>query len=353
MRSKTPTPFVLVATLIVAAVLAGCSSEASTRAGAEAGGTTTAPKQVAIPTKVPTGTMLRVGDQLDYLKTVLKLAGEDQDFPYSVKYSAFIGGPPMLQAFQGGAIDTGFVGSTPLIFAQSAGQDLKAVAGWTSDVGSYGLVTAPGRHDIKDWGDLEGKKVAYQQGTAGEAVLLEALDAAGLGLSDVTTVNLPQIQVNAALQGGSADAGVQVEPLTSLYLADNPTAAQVGEATEITDRSSFLIASQKTLDDAGRSAALADYTGRIVRAFTYLQAHPEKIAKAVFVDTFGLSQQRADELVKRGKGTTFLTLPDDIDKAQQHLAELFAENEEIPSKVDVTAEFDTRFADLIEQAAQG
>ena len=30
----------------------------------------------------------------------------------------------MLQAFQGGAIDTGFVGSTPLIFAQAAGQDI-------------------------------------------------------------------------------------------------------------------------------------------------------------------------------------------------------------------------------------
>ena len=61
-------------------------------------------------TKIPAGTVIRVGDQLDYLKTVLKLSGEDQDFPYKVEYSAFIGGPPMLQAFQAGSIDTGFVG---------------------------------------------------------------------------------------------------------------------------------------------------------------------------------------------------------------------------------------------------
>ena len=347
----------VVAVALCVGVLAGCSSSASTRAGADTtgkGGTTTEPaKQVALPKTVPAGTTLRVGDQLDYLKTVLKLAGEDQDYPYKVEYSAFIGGPPMLQAFQGKALDTGFVGSTPLIFAQAAGQDLKAVAGWTSDIGSYGLVAAPGHDDIEGWGDLKGKKVAYQQGTAGEAVLLEALDKEGLKLSDITTVNLPQTQINSALQGGSADAAVQVEPLTSLYLAGAKGAAQVGDATAITDRSSFLLASQSVLDDKAKTAALADFTARIVRAFTYLAKHPEKIAKAVFVDTYHLPAARAKELTERGKGISFLDLSGgDILKAQQKLADLFQANDEITAKVDVTGEFDTRFADLITAAAK-
>ena len=128
-------------------VLGACSDTASTRAGAasavaDKGPTTTAP-QATVPKEIPKGTTLRVGDQLDYLKTLLSLSGEDKDFPYTVKYSSFVGGPPMLQAFQGGALDTGFVGSTPLIFAQAGNQGLHAVAGWASEHGTYGLLTNP------------------------------------------------------------------------------------------------------------------------------------------------------------------------------------------------------------------
>ena len=122
--------------------LAACSSSASTRSSGSS--TTTDPSSVTVPKQIPAGTTLRVGDQLDYLKTVLSLAGEDKDFPYEVQYSSFVGGPPMLQAFQGGSLDTGFVGSTPLIFAQAANQSLVAVAGWatTNSVSSSVISTS-------------------------------------------------------------------------------------------------------------------------------------------------------------------------------------------------------------------
>ena len=61
-----------------------------------------------------------------------------------MKYAVFVGGPPMLQAFQGGAIDTGFVASTPLIFAQAAQQDVVAVAGWASETARYRAPHRPG-----------------------------------------------------------------------------------------------------------------------------------------------------------------------------------------------------------------
>ena len=100
-------------TLLLGLVMVAATCAAITPAGAQTTTTTSS------TTKIPAGTVIKVGDQLDYLKTVLKLSGEDQDFPYKVEYSAFVGGPPMLQAFQAGSIDTGFVGSTPLIFAQA------------------------------------------------------------------------------------------------------------------------------------------------------------------------------------------------------------------------------------------
>ena len=335
--------------LAVVGVAAGaCSSDASTRGGDEAGPTTTA-APVSVPDEVPPGTTLRIGDQLEYLQTVLRLAGEDQGLPYDVEYSSFVGGPSMLQAFQGGSIDGGFVGSTPLIFAQAQGQEIQAVAGWATEGGSYGLVTAPGVDDIDGWKDLAGKRVAYQRGTAGEAALLQALDEAGVDPADVTTVDVPITQASSALAGGSADAAISVEPLTSVYLGEHADAQVVDHADEVTDRSSFLIATRDTLDDEARSAALADYLSRLVRSFSYLKAHPDAIVQAVFVDQYGLDPARAADVVDQQGGATFVDVPGDIEDQQQHLADLFFEAGQIPEKVDVSAEFDTRFNDLVRE----
>ena len=117
-------------------VLGGCLSLALTAAcgssssGASPGGSGEANPAVSaspatLAKSIPAGTELRVGDQLDYLEDDPEARGQDKNLPYDVEYSAFIGGPPMLQAFQGGAIDTGFIGTTPLIFAQAQGQDLR------------------------------------------------------------------------------------------------------------------------------------------------------------------------------------------------------------------------------------
>ena len=341
----------LVLVAAFAALAAACSSSASTRTDAAGADPTTSVPPATAPASIPAGTVLRVGDQLDYLKTILRLGGEDQDFPYTVEYSAFIGGPPMLQAFQGGAIDTGFVASTPLIFAQAGDQDIVAVAGWATENGSYGLVTADPA--INGWKDLAGKRVAYQQGTAGEAALLQALDEVGLKLGDVTTVNLPQTQVAAALQSGSADAGLSIEPLTSLYFDAVPDGRQVADAEEITNRSSFVIASQPTLDDPAKAAALGDFLTRLVRAWKHVDENRGEIAQAVYVDTYKLTPERAAEIVAQNGSTSFVSLPGDIVPAQQRLADLFLDAGEIPKAIDVTEQFDTRYNELVQQAANG
>lgn len=331
----------------IAAGLAACGSASASTTS------TTAPAAAsATSSSIPAGTTLRVGDQLDYLKTVLSISGQDKNYPYQVQYSQFVGGPPMLQAFQGGALDTGFVGSTPLIFAQAAGQPLVAVAAWASKGSGYGLVTAPGTTSVTGWSSLKGKRVAYQVGTAGEAVLLDGLSSVGLKLSDITTVNLPQTQVSAALQGKSADAGISTEPLTSVYLASNPTAHQVATAGAITDRTDFLLADSSSLANKATAAALGDYLTRLARAFSYLRAHPEAAIQAVYVAEYHLTPARA-AVVSAEIGTpSFVQLPGNIVPAQQHLADLFHSAGQIPSKVDVASEFDPTFNAVV-AAAQG
>jgi sulfonate transport system substrate-binding protein len=340
----------LVAAVLLGVPLAACSSTASTRTGDSSPAAATPAAQVSAPATVPAGTTLRVGDQLDYLKNILHVAGQDQGFPYKVAYSAFIGGPPMLQAFQAGAVDAGFIGSTPLIFAQAGKQDIVAVAGWATPNGPYRLLSSPGGTSITGWADLKGKRVAYQQGTALEAALIQALDKVGLKLSDITTVNVPTTQVSSALQSKAADAGISVEPLTSVYLRSNPTAKVITKTDAITDRSSFFIASKKTLDDPARSAALADYVERLVKAFAYLKTHPDALAQVVYVKQYHLPLSRAQELVKETGAASFIALPGEVEAAQQKLADLFQANGEVPTKVDVSAEFDSRFNTLVEKA---
>ena len=345
---RRPTSRSLLLLVPLALVGAACSSDATTRTDTADGGTTTTAAPVEVPETIPEGTTLRIGDQLGYLETVLEVSGQDQDFPYEVSYAAFVGGPPMLQAFQGGALDAGFIASTPLIFAQAAGQDIAAVAGWAAERSLGGLVAADSA--IEGWEDLEGRRVAYQRGTSAEAAVLQGLESAGLELSDITTVDVPIVQVNAALEGGSADAGISTEPLISLYLAENPDARLVTPSTEITDRATFLIADLSSLEDPAVEAALADYTARLVRAFAFLRGDPAALATAIFVEQYGLAPDRAQELIDDGAGTAeFFPLPGEVLEPQQRLAGLFHEAGQIPEPLVVDAQFDGRFNDLVEQ----
>ena len=332
------------AALAAVSLATACSSASSQAAGDSATST-----PASVPTSIPAGLTLRVGDQLGYLQQSLKVSGQDQDLPYTVDYSAFVGGPPMLQAFQGDAIDVGFVASTPLIFAQAAQQKIVGIAGWAAEHSATRLV-AKSDSGISSWGDLKGKKVAYQVGTSAESAVLQGLQSAGLKLSDITTVNLPVTQITAALQGGSADIGVLYEPLTSSFIGQNPSFAIALEADEITDRGTFLIASDKALADDGVAAAVADYVQRLVRSTAFANSHPDAWAQALYVGEYKLPIDQGKALLAAAGKTSFLSLPGDLIEPQQNLADLYVENGEIPSKIDVSKEFDGRYNAIVAAA---
>jgi sulfonate transport system substrate-binding protein len=208
----------------------------------------------------------------------------------------------MLQAFQADAIDIGFVGDTPLIFAQAARQDVVAVAAWASDHGSNELVAAPGSK-INSWRDLKGKKLAFQQGTSLEAAGLQGLHKAGLSLSDVTPVHLPLTQISAALQGGSVDAGILVPPLDRAYLSGNPGAKVVDRSDDLTNRLSFIIASKSALADKAKAAAIREYVQRIARAYKSIAANPEAFVQSFFVGKYHLTPEAGRRLLT-DQGTT-------------------------------------------------
>ena len=306
--------------------------------------------RTAAGASIPPGTVLRVGEQLKNLSTVLSLSGENRNFPYQVQYSEFVGGPAMLQDFEGGGLDLGFIQSTPLIFAQAAGQPITAVAGWASAGSAYALVSAPGVRSIRSWADLKGKRVAYQQGTALESALLEGLESAGLHLSDITTVNVPATQIAAALQGGSADVGIEVEPLLSAYLQANPSAHVIAHPAAITEKAGFLIAASATLATGSKASAIADYITRLIKAYAYLKVHPQVTIHTVYEGQYGVTPARAAAISAAVGPTSFFELPGAMLAPQQNLANLYLAAGTIPSKIVVNKEFNPRFNSLVSSA---
>lgn len=346
MKSIRRRPALFVAAAVLAASTVSTAMASASVAGAGVAGAA-GHRKAASAAAIPAGTVLRVGEQLKNLQTVLSLGGQDQHLPYQVQYSEFIGGPAMLQAFQGGSLDVGFIQSTPLIQAQAAGQTVTAIAGWASRGSSYALVSSPGAGTIKGWAGLKGKRVAFQEGTALESALLEGLHSAGLTLDDVTPVNVPATQVATALQGGSADAGIEVEPLLSAYLQGNPGATVIARPANLTERAEFLVAAGSSLADRATSAAIADYIGRLVKAYAYLKAHPNLVTQTVYEQQYGLSPDRAAAVAKTVGPSAFFALPGGMLAPQKQLATLYLAAGLIPSSVNVAKEFDPRFNSLV------
>jgi sulfonate transport system substrate-binding protein len=292
---------------------------------------------------------LRIADQLGYLQGLLHDSGQDTNFPYKVSYSNFVGGPPMLQAFQAGSLDAGYVADTPLVFAQAAHQNVVGIAAWAAQKGTASVVNAPGQH-LNGWLALKGQKVAFQQGTVEEAVLLQGLHSVGLSLSDIDPVNLSTTSIIPALHQGLVAAGVLLQPLTGSYFAANPSASTVATDTSITDRTSFLIADSKAIDDAATRAALADYAARITNAVHWVSTHPDDWAQDLYVDDYKVPLATATKLVAEQGRWSMLQLPGPLAGPQQTLADLYTASGDIPSSLDASQEFSTAYNSVVAAA---
>jgi len=75
------------------------------------------------------GVTLHVGDQAGTgAEAVLTAAGLIHKLPFTVAWSDFTSGPPMLQAMSGGAVDIGGVGDAPPVFAAAGGDRSRSSA---------------------------------------------------------------------------------------------------------------------------------------------------------------------------------------------------------------------------------
>jgi len=160
--------------------------------------------------------VLRIGFQKSAsLLTLQKSSGslEKRLAPLGVgvKWVEFPAGPQLLEGLNVGAIDVGYVGEAPPIFAQAAGASFVYI-GYDPAAPQAEAIVVPRDSVLKSVADLKGRKVALNKGSNVHYLLVKALEKHGLKLSDIQPVYLPPADARAAFERGAVDAWVIWDP---------------------------------------------------------------------------------------------------------------------------------------------
>jgi sulfonate transport system substrate-binding protein len=164
----------------------------------------TEPETAASPAKAPQSAplTLRVGYQKIGAPFLLKERSESLQAALSkhnahAEWIEFQAGPPILEAMRGGAVDIGYTGETPPVFAQAGGVPFVYIA---REVGapSSEAILVPKDSKLTSVADLKGKKVALNRGSNVHYLLLRALESAKLSIQDITVTYLAPPDARAA-----------------------------------------------------------------------------------------------------------------------------------------------------------
>ena len=142
----------------------------------------------------------------------------------AVQWVEFPAGPQLLEGLNVGAVDVGFVGEAPPIFAQAAGANFVYVGNDPAAPEAEAIVV-PKDSALRQVADLKGKKVALNKGSNVHYLLVKALEKAGLKYADIQPVFLPPADARAAFEKGAVDAWVIWDPF--LAAVEKQTGARI------------------------------------------------------------------------------------------------------------------------------
>lgn len=194
--------------------------------------------------------VLRIGFQkygkLVLLKSKGSLEPKLKPLGYSVVWTEFPSGPPLLEAINVGAIDFGNTGEAPPIFAQAAGAPIRYVA-YEPPAPKGEAILVPKNSPLKSVAELKGKTVALNKGSNVHYLLVKALEKAGVKYSEITPAFLAPADARAAFERGSVDAWAIWDP----YQASAEVALEarvLADGTDTVANTQYYLSSQKFLE---------------------------------------------------------------------------------------------------------
>lgn len=272
----------------------------------------------------------------DGSEELAKITGAFDDAPYKVKFARFDYGPPLVQATATGDIDLGYVGTVPPITgaAKQYGFKIVATQHGADPTKAAENIIVPKDSPIQTIADLRGKKIGIPQGSSAHGLALLALKSVGLTPKDVEFVYLSPAAGATAFNTGKVDAWSIWNPPSAIAVGDGARIIAKG-IPPIDQVNNYYVATDKSLNDPTRRAALADVLTRVARIFNWAQKNPDQYAKAIATET-GISIKDARETVDAYPFKISQVLPEDI-KAEQQLSDAFFEAGEITKQVDVAS----------------
>lgn len=278
---------------------------------------------------------LRVGYQKTGVLALLRRRGALEEKlgakGITVTWSEFPSGPPLLEALGAGALDYGYTGDVPPIFAQAARADLVYV-GATPSPGSQSAILVKKSGGIEKIADLKGKSLAFVKGSSAHNVAVAALASVGLTLKDVTVVNLAPADAAAAFAAGSLDAWSIWDPFFAI--AEKRADARVLTTAEgIVDTYGFLLANGTFAKSNG--ALLREVIAETKAVADWSQSHLDDTVRAV-TEITGVSEEAIrTTLTRHNARYDVLPVTEEVIRTQQKTADAFASNGLIPKKLDI------------------
>ena len=319
-------------------------------AGLAVGVTASAASAAASKTVSLSGVTITFGDQLKEYQTIFAATDALKGAPYTVNWTNFIGGPPVIAAEAGGSVDIGDMAETPTIFAQSAGDPVKVIAateGVNPKTSPYDIVV-PASSPIKTLAQLKGHTVAVQEGTVEQYFLVQALAKAKIPYSGVSIDNMAVTSASTAVTAGQVDAAVISQPLTGLDLATGKVRVLTTGAGYL-QTIGYLTASDAALSNPQKAAALSDFIARFYKASAILRKDPT-LAAQTYVKTYGVTLPVAEQAVASVQEVGTPITPALI-TYQQNEANTFQQLGLITSHLNVKSIFDLPFNKAVAKAS--
>jgi len=289
---------------------------------------------IAAPAHAEPAKQLRIGFQKSASLLVLQKAQgtlEKRLAPQgvAVKWVEFPAGPQLLEGLNVGAVDIGYVGEAPPIFAQAAGARFVYVGNDPAAPATEALVVPKGS-PMKSVAELKGKRIALNKGSNVHYLLVRLLERNGLKYSDVTPVFLPPADARAAFEKGAVDAWVIWDPF--LAAAEHQLGArQLADGTGLVNSFSFYLA-QSDYAQANPQVIRTLFTNTD-EAARYVQADVPRAA-ALIAPLQGLDVAVVETSLKRYRyGVAPLTPA--VTAEQQKIADTFFDLKLIPKAVRI------------------
>jgi sulfonate transport system substrate-binding protein len=246
-----------------------------------------------------------------------------------VRWVEFAFGPPLLEALGAGAIDYGYTGDSPPIFAQAAHANL-LYAGAIPARGYGQAILVPNASLIDGIAGLKGKTIAVAKASSAHNLLVAALESVKLPWSDITPVYLAPPDAAAAFVRGAVDAWSIWDPFLAIAELKQKARALPLDRTISAQNSFFLVNGAFA---AKHPDVVALINGAIAEATTWADQHRDQVA-AILSEASGVDLAAEQRSVNRAE-FTFGPLNDDVLAQQQAVADRFQRLGLIPAPIRV------------------